>query len=135
MSKKEIPKEELSPELKIVKELIAKSEWNNLFSSGFSLEAFTQKAELRGLLGKEFWTDDMLRMVLNRYKQHVIAEGIPEDKADIPLQEMAKRLGLELNHLRRLFYGIEKIRGKLLETHKEQAPTEKEHIVLEGEEG
>jgi hypothetical protein len=131
------PTKELPSELKLTKELISEAEWNNFLSSGFSLETFTQKAELRGLIGREHWTDEMLRMPLARYKQHVVAEGISEDKADLPIQDMAKRLNLDLNHLRRLYYGIEKIKGKLVETPKPEGkkePTEKEEIVLKGTE-
>jgi hypothetical protein len=127
-------------EFKVIKGLISEAEWSNLFSSGFNLETFTQKAELRGLIGKEFWTDEMLRMPLARYKRHVVAEGIAEDKADVPIQGMAKRLNLDLNYLRRLFYGIEKTKGKSVETPKQASKpepenpstTEKEEIVIEG---
>jgi hypothetical protein len=124
-------------ELKLIKGLVSQAEWSNIFSSGFSLETFTQKAEFRGMIGKDCWTDGMLCMPLARYKRHVAAEGIPEDQADIEIQKMATRLNLDLNHLRRLFYGVE-LRGKSVETPKQTpkpelekpASTEKEEIVL-----
>ena len=111
MAEKETKKavEPLSPQLKAVVEIIGESEHNGFFGTGFSIQEAAQKAEFRGLKGEEMWTQEMLQKVTSRYQQHITSRQNDEtkpEKIDVALLFVSAKISVNIDRIRRCFYGI-----------------------------
>jgi len=94
-----------SPELKVVADLLDVCTSHGFFSSGFDVLEFGKKCEFRGLRG-EYWDDAKLDLVIARLKRQIIADEKTEEDIDKILQTLAAKIGIEINQLRQIFYGI-----------------------------
>jgi hypothetical protein len=103
--KKAITEPEMPLEIQIVTRLIKLSEYNGIFDSGFNLADFAQKAELRGMKGEPYWSDQMLEAVMERFRQHYRSHDMKPEDADSQLALLSSKIGVDLNRLRRAFYG------------------------------
>jgi len=96
----------LSPELQIVANLIKNAEYSGMFDSGFNLADFAQKAEFRGMKGEQFWTDQMLERLMVRFRQHIASHETKPEVIDGLLGVLSSKISVDLNRVRRCFYGI-----------------------------
>jgi len=104
--KKTSPEPAMPLELQVVTELIKRSEYSGIFDSGFNLDVFAQKAEFRGMKGEQYWSDQMLEAVLERFRQQYRSHDMKPEDADSQLALLSSKIGVDLNRLRRAFYGI-----------------------------
>lgn len=95
----------LPPEVQIIANLIKASEYHGIFDSGFNIADFAQKAEWRGMVGEQFWSDSMLEALMNRFRQHVTSHDVNPEEADGFLRQLASKISLDLNRVRRAYYG------------------------------
>jgi hypothetical protein len=80
------------------------SEWFGL-SSGFSLRKVADRAFLHGCIDK-FWTTKALETIIAPFRTYATKEGLTEKVIDTELDYFAKKLVVELNLLRRVYYRI-----------------------------
>lgn len=91
----------------IVEKLIAESEFPEFpffWVKGFNLATLAQKAQFHGLIGSEHWSNENLRMVVERFRAYALGEQFDENKIDALLRDFAEKIAVEINDVRRLFY-------------------------------
>jgi hypothetical protein len=126
---------------KIVKQGISQFLWD----WSFDLISVASRLEFRAIKGKDIWTAELLEIVLVPYREHVRRQGLNEAQVDQDLRVLAEKIDLPIDMIRKQFYAFEfgepsKEQPKAsqkVETSKSetaQASTEKEEIVLEGDE-
>lgn len=108
---------QLSPELKIVNDLLEVCTSHGFFGSGLNFTLFAERIEKRGLVGEGFWTESMLGMVTNQLRQQMLREPVDEAKIDALLGLFSQKTKVDLNRIRRIFwqipkYTIEKPKGE-----------------------
>ena len=96
----------LPPELQVIANLIKNAEYSGIFDSGFNLADFAQKAEFRGLKGEQLWTDQMLERLMARFRQHIASHETKPEDIDNLLGVLSSKITVDLNRIRRCFYGI-----------------------------
>jgi len=106
LSEKEKKEPPLPPDVQVVANLIKASEYSGLFDSGFNLADFAQKAEWRGMYGEPYWSDQMLEHLMNRFRQHVASHETKPEEVDGLLRVLSSKIAVDLNRVRRCFYGI-----------------------------
>lgn len=106
MSEKEKKEPPLPADVQVIANLIKASEYSGLFDSGFNLADFAQKAEWRGMFGEPYWSDQMLEHLMNRFRQHVASHETKSEEVDGLLKLLSSKINVDLNRIRRCFYGI-----------------------------
>jgi hypothetical protein len=108
MAEKETKKavEPLSPQLKAVVAIIKESEHDGFFGTGFSIQEAAQKAEFRGLKGEEMWTQEMLQKVTSQYQQQIDSHPTEPEKIDEALHLLSAKISVNIDRIRRCYYGI-----------------------------
>jgi hypothetical protein len=96
----------LPPEVQVVANLIKNAEYSGIFDSGFNLADFAQKAEFRGMKGEQLWTDQMLERLMARFRQHIASHETKSEDIDNLLGVLSSKIAVDLNRVRRCFYGI-----------------------------
>lgn len=103
----------LPPEVQVVANLIKNAEYNGIFDSGFNMADFSQKAEWRGMIGEQFWSDPMLEALMARFRQHVASHDVKPEEVDSLLNQLHLKINVDLNRIRRTYYGtLDLIKGK-----------------------
>jgi hypothetical protein len=101
----------LPPEVQVVANLIKASEYSGIFDSGFNLADFSQKAEWRGMIGEQYWSEQMLEALMARFRQHVASHETKPEDIDNLLGVLSSKIAVDLNRVRRCFYGILTVKG------------------------
>jgi hypothetical protein len=130
MAQKE-PKKAVEPipaELQAVATIIKASEYHGIFDSGFNIVTFAQQAEYRGMKGEKVWTQEMLQQSLTRYQQQVATHPTEPEKIDEALRLLSAKINVNIDRIRRCFYGIPEPISKAAPT--EPAPVD---LFPEGE--
>lgn len=96
----------LTPEQQMMQTLIDQSERHGFLSSGFDFETFFAKCEHHGLVGAEQWTDEMLRMVMDRLTQQATSDELDEEKIDSTLSVFSQKINIDLNRIRRAYWNV-----------------------------
>jgi hypothetical protein len=99
-------KKPLPPELKVVADLLDACTTQGIFGRGFDINTFIKKAEFRGLVA-EYWDDAKLDLAMARLRKQTIEDAKSEEDLDKILQTLASKIQVEVNQIRRIFYGIE----------------------------
>ncbi len=106
MSEKEKKESPLPPDVQVVANLIKASEYSGLFDSGFNIADFAQKAEFHGMKGEQLWNDQMLERLMARFRQHIASHETKPEEIDNLLCVLSSKITVDLNRIRRCFYGI-----------------------------
>lgn len=96
----------LPPEVQVVVNLIKNAEYHGMFDQGFNIADFSQKAEFRGMKGEQLWTDQMLERLMARFRQHIASHETKPEDIDNLLGVLSSKIAVDLNRIRRCFYGI-----------------------------
>jgi len=81
------------------------SEWFGL-SNGFSLRKVADRAFLYGCTDK-FWSKEALETIITPFREYATKQGLTEEVIDKELDYLSKKLVVEINLLRRVYYQVE----------------------------
>lgn len=84
-----------------------------LWERGYDLDKVAQHLEYYGFVGAELYTDDLLELILAPFRDYTKQEEMSEKNIDESLELLAKKIGVDINILRRLFYSTEFERFKM----------------------